>query len=342
MAATAGARELPASAQMMQMLCGKFISRSISVAAELGIADLLKDGERTTAELASASGCHEPSLYRLLRALASLGVFTETGPRTFALTPLAECLRGDVPDSVRNMAQFLWSPLCADGWRELSHCVRTGQTGLQKLGIGNPFDYWREHPDEAAIFNAAMTDNSRRSSPAVAEAYDFSRFRKLVDVAGGYGLLLTTVLERYPKLEGVLFDLPEVLEGARAAIRQSTVADRCETAAGDFFQALPPGADAYMMKHIIHDWDDGRAGTILRNCRQAMAPDGRLLVVEIVIPDGNQESFGKLLDLEMLVLPGGRERTEEEFRSLFAAAGFELTQVVPTRTPVSVIEGRPV
>jgi len=340
MAAMAQAREIPASVQMLQMLTGKWVSRAISVAAEFGIADLLSDGEKSTAELAAAAGVHEQSLYRVLRALASVGVFEETGSRRFALTPLAACLRNDAPDSVRGLARFLALPLMWDSWRELSHSVRTGETGMRRLGIANPFDYLQTHPDEAEVFNHAMTEFSHQSAPAVAEAYDFGRFRKLVDVAGGHGFLLTTVLDRYPALHGVLFDMPPVVEGARAVIAQTAAADRCETVAGDFFQAVPEGADGYMMKHILHDWDDRRATAILRNCRRAMRPDGRVLVIEMVIPEGNQPFFGKLLDLEMLSVAGGRERTEEEFRQLFAAAGFELTGIVPTAAPVSLVEGR--
>ncbi len=333
MSASAGARDLPASAVMMQMISGKFVSQAIAVAAELGIADLLKDGERSTADLAAASGAHEPSLYRLLRALASAGVFTETGPRRFALTPLAECLRSDTPDSLSMMARFWAMPMVWDAWREFSYSVRTGEPALRKLGIENPFLYLKHHPEQAELFNHAMSQFSRHAAPAVADAYDFSRFHSIVDVAGGHGALLGTVLERNPHLKGVLFDLPEVIAGAPAG--------RYETAAGSFFDSVPAGADAYMMKHIIHDWDDERSATILRNCHRAMTKDGRLLVIEMVIPPGNDPFPGKWLDLEMLAIPGGKERTEEEFRALFEAGGFELTQIIPTAVPVSIIEGRP-
>jgi hypothetical protein len=337
MSASAGARELPASAQLMQMLAGKWVSRAIGAAADLGLADHLANGPRTTADLAAACGAREREIYRLLRALASVGVFEERAPRQFAMTPLAEPLRADSPESIRNMARFVGMPMTWRAWEPLTESVRTGKTGMSQIGIANPFEYLEQHPEEAAIFNAAMTDFSRQTAPAVAEAYDFGRFRKLVDVAGGHGALLSTVLDRYPLLHGLLFDMPQVIEGARAALHT-----RCEAASGDFFQSLPPGADGYMMKHIIHDWDDERAGTILRNVRGAIDPAGRLLVIEIVIPEGNEPSFGKLLDLEMLAIPGGLERTEQEFRELFAASGFELTAVIPTRSPVSIVEGRPV
>ena len=198
----------------------------------------------------------------------------------------------------------------------------------------------QSHREYATIFNEAMTEHSRQSATAVAAAYDFSGIRKLVDVAGGHGLLLTTVLERYPQVHGMLFDLPNVIEGAQAAIRKSAAAERCETATGDFFQMVPTGADAYMMKHIIHDWDEEQSATILRNCHRAMASTGRLLVVEMVIPAGNEPFAGKWLDLQMMAIPGGRERTADEFRSLFATAGFEITRIVGTAAAVSVIEGR--
>ncbi len=337
MSAPIGARELPASAQLMQMITGKWIARSISAAADLGVADQLVGGPRSIAEIAEAVGAHEPSLYRLLRALASVGIFEEIAPRQFGLTPLAEALRSDSPDSIRNFARFVGMPMTWDAWRPFTETVRTGKTGVGLNGIENPFDYLQEHPDQAALFNAAMTDFSRLAGPAVAEAYDFGGIHKLVDVGGGHGFLLAAVLARYPGLTGVLFDLPKVIDGARA----NGLPERCETASGSFFDSVPGGADAYMMKHIIHDWDEERATLILRNCRSAIAPNGKLLVIEMVVPAGNDPSLVKLLDLEMLAIPGGRERTEAEYRDLYASTGFELTKIVPTKSPVCVIEGRP-
>jgi O-methyltransferase/methyltransferase family protein len=342
MSTTAGAQELPAGARMMQMIAGKWVSRAISAAAELGIADLLAEGERGTAELADACGAHEPSLYRLLRALASLEIFAETAPRRFVLTPLADCLRTDSPDSLRAMARFISTPLAWNSWGHLTDAVRSGESCVQKMGIGNPFEYLKAHPDEAGVFHEAMTNLSRQSAPTIAEAYDFGRYRKLVDVAGGHGLLLTTVLARYPSLEGVVFDLPGVVSGASDAIRAAGLEGRCQAVGGDFFEAVPEGADCYMMKHIIHDWDDEPSAAILRNCRRAVAEGGRVLVLEMILAPGNEADFSKLLDLEMLAIPGGRERTETEYRELFTAAGLELTAVIPTRSPISVMEGRPI
>jgi O-methyltransferase domain len=331
-------QELPANVVMMQMLTAKWVSASLSVVAELGIADLLAQGDKTADELADAVSAHGPSLYRVLRALASVGVFAETEGRRFTLTPLAECLRSNVPNSTREFARFVAIPAASGSWDQLMHSVKTGETGLRKaFAAKNVFDYLREHPEEAVIFDGAMTDNSRRTAPAVAEAYDFGRFQQLVDVAGGHGLLLTTILQRFPSLKGVLFDLPDVIAGAK-----NTLADRVKMIGGSFFEAVPAGADAYILKHIIHDWDDERALAILQNIRRAIQPSGRVLIVEVVIAPGNEPSFGKLLDLEMLVIPGGRERTGAEFRDLLAGAGFRLAEIHETAAHTSIIEGVPV
>jgi len=315
---------------------------AIAAAAELGVADLLATGDKTTEELAAATNSHALSLYRLLRTLASVGIFAETSPRVFTLTPIAQCLRSDSPDSLRAFAQFMTMPLSWNGWAQLTHSVRTGKTYSQTaFGLPNLFEYLKTRPEEAALFDRAMTDLSRMNAPRVAEAYDFGRFRQLVDIAGGQGLLLATILKKHPKLQGVLFDLPAVVERARPLLAQHGLDGRCEAQGGDFFQAIPTGADAYLMQHIIHDWDDERAVVILRSIRNAIEPLGRLLLVEAVISPGNMPSPGKLLDLEMLLLPGGRERTEAEYRELFAAADFRLLRVHPTGGAEQVIEAAP-
>jgi SAM-dependent methyltransferase len=331
----------PASAQILELLTGKWVSSAISAAAELGVADHLVAGERNVEELAKLTSSHAPSLYRLLRALASLGIFRETSAHTFTLTPLAECLRGDSPDSVRTLARFFAMPAMWSAWGEIVHCVKTGETGLQKaFGSPNPFEYLKDHPEQAAIFDGAMTDLTRLNAPAIAQAYNFGKFRRLVDIAGGHGHLLGTILHRYTNLHGVLFDLPQVIERARQTTGHLP-ADRCEMVAGSFFDQVPEGADGYLMQHIIHDWDDQRSVEILRNIRRAMDPAGRVLIVENVIPEGNAPSFGKLMDLEMLMAPGGRERTEAEYRDLFAASGFRLQQIHATYAPQSILEGVP-
>src|SRR5690242_8593792 len=340
MPTTGTVHELPAIAQMMQLLTGKWVSASLSVVAELGIADLLAKGDKTADELAAATSAHASSLYRVLRALASVGVFAETEGGRFTLTPLGDCLRSDVPNSMKEFARFVAMPGAARSWDNLMHCVKTGESGLRKaFGAANPFDYFKTHPEEAKIFDGAMTDNSRQSAPAVAAAYDFGKFRQVVDIAGGRGLLLATILQRYPTVTGVLFDLPAVIEGARGALASYGLDGRCQAVGGDFFQAVPKGADAYILKHIIHDWDDEKSVAILRKIREAMDPAGRLLIVEVVIAPGNEPSFGKLLDLEMMVIPGGRERTRDEYRELLGAAGFRLAQIHETPAPPSIIEG---
>jgi hypothetical protein len=343
MSNASGAQAIPASTQMIQILAGKWIAQAIAVAAELKIADLLSGGEKSVQELAKASGSQERSLYRLLRALSSVGVFAEVAERRFGITPLAECLRSDVPGSLRNIARMVGMPTTWRAWQELLHCVKTGETGLKKaFGITDPFDYLAQHPDEAAIFNSAMTDFSGLTAPAIAAAYDFGQFRKIMDVAGGQGVLLMTILQHYPKVHGILFDRPEVLKGAQLAITAAGLTQRCQVLDGNFFEAIPEGADAYMMKAVIHDWDDEKACLILKNCRRHMNSGSKLLLVEMVVSNGNEPSFGKLLDLDQMVLVTGRERTEEEHRELFSRAGFRLTGITPTASPVSIIEGIPV
>jgi hypothetical protein len=324
------------------MIIGMHVSRAISVAAELGIADALKDGPKHVEELAAATSTHAPSLYRLLRALASVGIFAEVEGRQFTLTPLAACLRSDAPDSIRNLARWFGAPLSWSGWGELLHSVKTGETGVkQALGVTDPFAYMSEHPEQAQIFHACMTEISRMNAPDIVGAYDFGRFRKIVDAGGSHGLLLSAILRRYPSPHGVVFDLPRVMEGARRVIAADGLTERCEAVAGNFFESVPAGADAYVLKQVVHDWDDAPAVAILRNVRQAIPPEGRLLLIEFVIPPPNEPSLSKVFDLGMLVATGGRERTEIEYRDLFAAAGFTLAAIHPISSGQSVIEGVP-
>jgi hypothetical protein len=324
---------------MNRMLTGYWISQALYVAAKLGIADQLTKGPRSADDLAKATKTHAPSLYRLLRALASVGVFADDGRDRFALTPLAECLRGDVPGSQRALA-IMTGEEHYRAWGELLYSVQTGKTAFDKL-YGMPvFDFLSKHPEQAEVFDAAMVGVHGRETAAMTDAYDFSGIAVLADIGGGNGSLLTTVLKKYPALRGILYDLPGVTERAKANVRAAGLADRCTVIGGNFFESVPVGADAYLMRHIIHDWDDEKATRILHNVHRAMGKEGRLLVVEGVIPPGNDPSFGKLLDLTMLVIPGGKERTEEEYRKLYEAGGFHLTRIVPTKAEVSVIEGR--
>jgi hypothetical protein len=323
----------------MQMLSGYWISQAIYVAAKLKLADHCNNGPRTSAELAAATGTHPQALYRLLRALASFGVFAEVNGK-FQLTPLAEALRSDVPDSQWAAAVMMGDEQFRT-WCDLLYSIQTGHKAFDKI-YGKPvFDYLAEHPENARVFDAAMTAIHGNETQAMLDAHDFSGIRTLVDVGGGNGSLLIRVLQQYPSLKGVLYDRPHVAQRAQANFAAAGLADRCTTVGGSFFESVPPGHDAYLMRHIIHDWNDEQCHTILGHIRRAIQPGGRLLLVEGVVPPGNDPSFTKLLDLHMLLIPGGQERTEAEYRQLYASAGFRLKRIVPTRTEVSVLEGEP-
>ena len=330
---------IPPQLAVLQMASGYWVSRSIYVAAKLGIADLLKDSPKSCDELATATGTNAPSLYRVLRALASLGVFAETQPNHFTLTPLAACLQSDVPSSVRAFVIMLGEEHYRV-WGDLMHGVQTGGSPFEHVYGMNVFEYYAQNPEPAKIFDEAMTNGSVLESAAIAASYDFSSIQTLVDVAGGEGLLIASILKSNPTLKGVLFDQPSVIERAKPFLEAEGVLERCQLAAGNFFESVPEGGDAYILKHIIHDWDDERAIAILKQCHNVMPANGKVLVAEQVIPPGNQPFKGKLIDLNMLVMTdGGRERTEAEYRALFEKAGFKLTRIVPTQDDVSIIEG---
>jgi hypothetical protein len=318
------------------------VSAALYTAARLKIAGLLADGPRSAAELAAATGSNEDALYRVLRALASLGIFAEAGPRSFALSSDAELLRSDAPRGMRDMVLWMGNRLHSQVLAEMPHTVETGKPAIELLYSRPCFEAMAEMPEAAGDFHNAMTCFSAIIAPALIEAYDFAGTRTLMDVAGGHGFVLCEILSRYPEMKGILFDMPGVTDGAKLRIESLNLAGRCQIAPGDFFEHIPQGADTYYMQHIIHDCDDERALTILRNCRRALdgRRDGKLLIMDHVIPETPQPHFGKLLDLEMMLLPGGRERTEMEFRRLFGRAGFEITRILPTRTSNSVIEAR--
>ncbi len=328
----------PPEAVVTQMIFGKWVAMALAVAAKLRVADALAGGPKSVADLAAETGTHAPSLFRVLRALASVGVFAEDEGGRFRQTPLSEVLRTGVPGSMRAVADYCGSDWSWRPWGRLIDSVRTGKTAFDEVFGEQAFDYLAKHPEESAVFNEGMTGFSMQESPAVAEAYDFSPFGTIVDVGGGHGHLLCTILKKHPGPKGVVFDAPHVAEGAAPRIAEAGLAARCRPEGGDFFRSVPAG-DAYVMKHIIHDWPDDRATTILKNCRAAARPGAKLLLVEMVIPPGDGPSPGKLLDLEMLVIAGGKERTEAEYAELLAAAGWRLAPVVPTKAPTSVIDG---
>jgi SAM-dependent methyltransferase len=332
-------KESPLPAVLMQMLSGRWVSQMISVAAKLGIADLLDDGARSSHELAEASGSNPQALYRLLRALASLGIFTEPDPGFFALTPLAKYLQTGVHGSMRAAAMAFGEEWYDRPWGNLLYSVRTGKTGFSHQFGEEGFEYLAHNAEAAKLFNEAMTSLSAMNNPAIVAAYDFSRAACVVDVGGGYGGLLIEVLKTHAAARGLLFDQPSVIEGARPQIQAAGLENVCEVMGGDFFAAIPPGGDIYMMKSVIHDWDDERALKILRNCHRAMKGKSKLLLIEHVIHPSHESMFGKLVDIKMLVMSGGRERTAQEYRGLLAAAGFELTNLIATPTPLSLIEG---
>jgi C-methyltransferase len=325
---------------VLELLIGKWVAQAVSAAAELRIADELKDGPRPCAEVARAVGASEDALYRLLRALAAVQVVEELDGRRFALTDLGAQLRSDVPLSFAGYARLCGHDITWRPWGRLAESVRTARPAFEAVFGAAGFDYIATHPDAAAAFNDGMTAITSAETMAIVAAYDFGAFRTLVDVGGGHGLLLASALRATPGLRGILFDLPAGVDPTRALFRAEGVAERVEVVTASFFDGVPEGGDAYMMKHILHDWDDARALQILRNCRRALPAGGRLLTIEIVIGTANAGTLGSFLDLEMLVMTsGGRERTAEEYRALYEASGFRLERVVETMAPASVIEG---
>lgn len=337
-AAVPASGQMPPDAHLMQIAVGCFLTQAVYVAAKLGIADLLQEKSEKVGELARKTNTHEQSLYRVLRALVSVGVFTETEPQVFALNPPADLLRTDAPGSMRDAAIFMGERWHWDVYGEMLYSVQTGKVAWEHVHGQDAFTYLQQNPDQYEIFNRAMTSLSANALSAIVEAYDFNAVAKLADIAGGHGMLLAGFLRANPELKGVLFDLPEVIEGAPALLKREGVAERVELATGDFFESVPSGVDAYIMKFIIHDWDDERAVKILKNINSAAPDEGRLLLVEMVVPEDNGPHFSKIQDLEMLVSPGGVERTETEYRDLLAQAGFELRRIIPTKSPLSIIE----
>lgn len=328
-------------AAMLQMMTGYWVSQAIYVAAKLGIADMLAEGPVDVDLLAEASESHAPSLRRVLRALATVDVFTEPTPGSFALRPLGELLRTDLPGSMRSLG-IMYAEEQYQAWGEALHSVKTGETAFPRQFGMDYFPYLADHPESNRVFNEAMTGFTAQLVGGVLEAYDFSSLGTVMDVGGSYGTMLAAILRRNPGIRGILFDQPHVVADADAHLAAEGLADRCTTVGGDFFTEVPSGADAYVLAQILHDWDDERCTVILEQCRRAMAADGKLLVIELVLPENENPFFGKWLDLHMMVLLGARERTESEYAALLASAGFELTRVIPTTSGTSIVEAIPV
>jgi hypothetical protein len=326
---------------MRRLIVAGRISQLIGLCVQLGIPDLLKNGAKTVEDLAKETNSHAQSLYRALRLLASEGVFVEEGDRKFSLTPLSETLQTTAPVSLRASALFEVSDIGRLTWTNVSHSVKTGRSAFTHV-FGQPmFEYLTQHSDDAAIFDAFMAEMTAAAATSIAEAYDFSGIATVVDIGGGHGVFLASILAARPEIRGILFDLPHVTSGAPGTLRHAGVIDRCETIAGSFFDTVPPGADAYILKSVLHDWSDQECLKILKNCHGSMSPGARLLVIELDLPPGNQPHFGKYVDMNiMLQTEGGYQRSEKEHQALFEASGFCLARVVPTPSAFSVTEAR--
>lgn len=328
--------ELPPPAQLMNFIVGKWISKPIYVAAELGIADLLARGPISIEVLAQKSGSHAPSLYRMMRALASVGIFFETEGKRFELTPMAEYLKAGEMRSIALLFNADWSD---NAWGHFLDSVKTGGAAFEKA-YGMPLSHWLEiNPGAADVFNQANAVKAAGSHRVIVDIYDFSGINRLTDVGGGVGALMVEILVANPFMKGIVADRPLVIREAEKMIKARGVEKRCETLECDFFKEIPAGSDAYLMSHILHDWSDEQCGIILANCHKAMKENSRLLIVEMVIPSGNEPSIAKLLDLEMLVMTGGCERTKKELKTLLESSGFKYSRTIASKQGICLIEG---
>jgi len=329
---------LPPHVQLVQIALGATITQVMRAAAELGIADQLADGPKTAEQVSVQLGTHAPSLHRLMRTLASLGILKQVTEHQYALTPLGEALRKDAPGGGRATMLTLGSEWWNRMMEELPYSVRTGKSGFEKA-LGMPiFEWLAQSPERASMFSETMVGFHGAEPPAVAAAYDFSQFKTIVDVGGATGNLLTTILGAHPGPQGILFDMPHVVRDAPALIQSRGLSDRVKIESGSFFEGVPHAADAYLLSHIIHDWSEEQCLTILRHCHRAMMPGSKLLLVEMVLPEGEAPHPGKTLDIVMLVGPGGQERTAPEYAALLRKAGFQVASVVPTASPVSIVQ----
>lgn len=331
----------PPHVEVIQMASAIWLARAVYAAARMKLADILADGPRSVSEIAQETGLHARSLYRLLRALASRGLLSEVTPRSYALTNLGAALKTGAPGGARAMVLTIGGDWQWKAWDHFYHSLKTGQPGLgEAFGVGL-FEYLTTHPEDSARYDEAMMGFYSAVGPAVVAAYDFSPFKTVADLGGGTGTLLATILRAHEKLRGTVFELAYAAPRARQTIESLGLSARCEVVEGDFFKSVPAGRDAYILSHVLHDWNDEQAVSILRNCRKAMGPDGKLLIVEAVLPPGDAPHPGKLIDLLMLTVTGGLERRADEYGDLLAAAGLKLARVVPTTIPQSVVEAVP-
>jgi O-methyltransferase/methyltransferase family protein len=324
---------------LRRLVNGYQVTQAIHVAATLGIGDLLRDGPLSSDELAARASAHPRSLHRVLRALSSVGVLHEEDDGRFALTEIGDGLRSDAPEPVGGWAAYVGRPAHFRSWGALLHAVRTGENAFRSVNGADVWEYRAQHPEDGAVFDRAMTDTSRRANRELLEAYDFGRFERVIDVGGGHGAFLAAVLAANPATHGVLFDQSHVVADAGPVLEAAGVSDRCELVAGSFFDTVPPGGDAYLLKAIVHDWEDDDAVRILRNVRSAADGGAVVLVVERELGAPNENPDAKFSDLNMMVGPGGRERTRDELADLLAASGFALERVVPTGIGLNVFEG---
>lgn len=331
---------VPGNIALLEIANGSWTTQALYVAGKLGIPDELAGRPLSAAEVARRVGADPDAVFRLMRALAGKGVFEQRRDDTFALTPIGDALRADAPGSMRALVLLIGDPAQWEHWGSLLHSVKTGEPAPVKLRGTTFFEYLDTNPELAAVFNDAMTSMSAMATDPVLAVFDFSGFRRIVDVGGGHGSLLAAVLQSAPDAHGVLFDLPSVVEGAPPVFDAAGVGDRCTVSAGSFMDAVPEGGDAYLLKTIIHDWDEETALLILRNVRAAMGPRAKLLLLEMVLPQHASSHFGTMLDLEMLAIAGGKERTSSEYSNLLARAGFRLERVVETAGPLSIVEAR--
>lgn len=332
----------PGNIALLEMATGAWTTAALYTAARLGIADQLAAGPKHSHDVAVRIGVSADGVHRLMRALASRGVLSQRADGAFALTRVGHALRSDTPGSLRDMVLFIGHPIRWADWGNLEHSVRTGHTAFAELHGSPFFDYLGKDPEFAAVFNKAMTATSGLADEVALSACDFSGFSLVVDVGGGHGSVLATILGSAPQARGILYDLPDVVADAGPTFDAAGLTDRVSVQGGSFMDSVPDGGDAYVMKNIIHDWSDDDAVTILRNIRTAMAPGGRLLLLEMVLPERAGSDIGLLLDLEMLVTAGGRERTRGEYANLLSRTGFRLTRVTDTVTPLSIVEAEPV